>query len=80
MNPLLTGVYITAIICASILFLGFYIIWVIKRQDEKARDGSFGLSQARAKAKADLIANETLLKLKARQDKPGYENVHVEQE
>jgi len=73
-------VIITAMILGTILLLAGGFGFAAFRQDEKQKDGSYGLESARNKAKADIIANDTILKLNAAQEKSGYENVHVQRE
>jgi len=72
------SVIITAMILISILLLAGGFGFAAFRQEEKQKDGSYGLESAKNKAKADIVANETILKLNASRKDPNYENVNVE--
>jgi hypothetical protein len=71
-------VIVTAMVLGTILILAIGFGFAAFRQDEKQKDGSYGLESAKNKAKADLVANDTILKLNAARKDPEYENVHVE--
>lgn len=73
-------VIVTAMILGTILTLAFFFGANAFLDERRTKDGSYGLSAAKNKAKADVIANDTLLKLNKSRKDPEYENVHVERE
>ena len=73
-------VIITAMILSAIVFLATFFGVNAFRDERKTKDGSYGLSAAKNKAKAAIVENETTLKLNAARTEPGYENVHVQKE
>lgn len=78
MNPALSSVYIAAMLFGTIILVGGFIAWAIARDNRRSHDGSYGLDQARAKAKARLIENETNLKLNAPPSDPNFKKTDFE--
>jgi hypothetical protein len=72
------SVIITAMVLSTVILLSLFFGTMLFLHDRNERDGTYGLDRAKNKAKADLIENETTLKLVASRKEPEYENVLVE--
>ena len=72
--------YVWAMALGTIVIVGIPIAFYVARDNEKTKDGSYGLNQAKAKAKADIVADNTKrLLIESRKD-PNFEDVLVERE
>lgn len=78
MDANLVNLYIWMMFFGTLIFLATFIGYNARKVHDNTEDGTYKLKTARAKAKADLIINDTLLKLSASPvKKEEFEHVHA---
>lgn len=72
--------YVWAMALGTLIIIVCSVVFFIARDNEKTKDGSYDLSRSKAKAQADIVANNTKLLLIQKQKDPNFEDVLVERE